>query len=217
MYNLGDKTYKNQPKFMSDEVVDAIILEVKKYLIENDGKHFQFVFHGGEPLLIPKEWYKKFVDKVNRELHFAEVFYSLQTNGVLYDEDWIRSLDELGIPVGISWDGPEKIHNEYRTFHNGKGSYDEVIDAVELHKKILGNIGGLSVINAKISPLAYYNNIKEIGFTSCSLLLPHLHHSMKSEFKIFNYVKKEQTFGRWLAELFDIWSDDDDKNKPKIN
>jgi uncharacterized protein len=51
MYNLGDLTYKNQPKMMSDKTVKAIINRVKEYVSIQKIDAFQFIFHGGEPVL----------------------------------------------------------------------------------------------------------------------------------------------------------------------
>lgn len=52
MYNLGDETYKLQPKFMKEDTVDQILRQTKKYIIRHDKKYFTFLFHGGEPLLV---------------------------------------------------------------------------------------------------------------------------------------------------------------------
>lgn len=119
--------------------------------------------------------------------------------------------------VGFSWDGPQKVHNKFRKYHNGKGSYDDVVRGMNVHKLINRNVGGLSVINAEIDPNEYYQNVKSLGMTNFTLLLPQLHYSMRQEFKIFNYSQTNITFGKWLSYLFDIWWNDTDKNKPEIH
>ena len=55
MYNLGDTTYKSQPKLMSNDIIDSLINRVKEHCQEHGIKNFHFVIHGGEPLLAPKK------------------------------------------------------------------------------------------------------------------------------------------------------------------
>jgi uncharacterized protein len=58
MYNMGDDSYKSQPKFMTQTIVEAMLLRVKNHCIDNDLKEFLIIFHGGEPLLIGLDFYK---------------------------------------------------------------------------------------------------------------------------------------------------------------
>lgn len=217
MYNLGDNTYKNQPKVMSDSVVDKIIDRVNEYLKNSGGSEFQFIFHGGEPLLVSVDWFKSFVSKAKERLNTINLDFTLQTNGVLYNNQWATELDKLKISVGFSWDGPEKYHDKFRKYHNDKPSYQNVVKAMKIHKKKFGSLGGLSVMNAEVEPSIYYNNIKELGITNVSILFPHLHHSMSSEFHKFKYIKDEITYGHWLLNLFDLWWFDLDPDKPSIH
>lgn len=217
MYNLGDNTYKNQPKVMSEKVVDKIIDRVSEYLKISGGIEFQFIFHGGEPLLVSVDWFKYFVSSANNKLKKIKLDFALQTNGVLYTKKWAKELSELNISVGFSWDGPEKYHDKFRKYHNDKPSYKDVVNAMNIHKKMFGSLGGLSVMNAEVEPNVYYDNIKELGITNVSILFPHLHHSMKSDFHKFKYVKDEITYGKWLVCLFDLWWYDIETDKPSIH
>ena len=62
MYNMGDDSYKLQPKFMSDLVVESIFLRIKNHSIINNLERFLIVFHGGEPLLTGIDFYENFVN-----------------------------------------------------------------------------------------------------------------------------------------------------------
>ncbi|WP_431243753.1 4Fe-4S cluster-binding domain-containing protein [Flavobacterium sp. P21] len=62
VYNMGDKSYKKQPKFMSQEIVEAILTKVKKNCLENNLESFLIIFHGGEPLLTGIDFYVNFIN-----------------------------------------------------------------------------------------------------------------------------------------------------------
>ncbi|MBP3942744.1 radical SAM protein [Sphingobacteriaceae bacterium WQ 2009] len=217
MYNLGDLTYKNQPKIISDEVVDSFLKKLKDYLEKNNGTHFQFIFHGGEPLLAPMEWYKYFISSAEQMLNGVKIRFTLQTNGVLYNEKWANFLQENKIYSSFSWDGPKQIHDKFRVYHNNKGSYDEVKSALALYKSKFGHVSGLTVLNDEVTPSEYYTNVKELGITHFTIIFPQLHHDTDEQFNHFENSKTSGFFGKWLAELFDIWWFDRDKDKPVIH
>ncbi|MEI7486707.1 MAG: radical SAM protein [Chryseobacterium sp.] len=212
MYNLGDKTYLKQPKFMSMHTIKTFADKLFHYSKENGLRSFQIVFHGGEPLLLPKEFYKESVRIFTETLTDSYFDFVIQTNGVGLDEDWYALFNELNIRVGISMDGPKKYHDKYRVFHNGKGSYDEVRNAIQigLYK---GMHGVLSVVNLNITPLELYEEFKNLNIPSFNLLLPDGHFDklpddfLKEKVNTHDYTP----YADWLIELFTIWKSDPDR------
>ncbi|MCV5837286.1 anaerobic sulfatase maturase, partial [Escherichia coli] len=59
----------------------------------------------------------------------------LQTNGTLLNEEWCEVLKANNFLVGLSIDGPEMMHNAYRTDRAGRGTFRQVMNAVELLHK----------------------------------------------------------------------------------
>ncbi|MFP3593762.1 radical SAM protein [Chryseobacterium sp. SIMBA_038] len=215
MYNLGDKTYLKQPKFMSVNTITVFAEKLRTYCKENNLNYLQIVFHGGEPLLLSKDFYKQsiqiFTDIV-KDVHFDFV---IQTNGVGLNNEWYQLFNDLNIRVGISMDGPQKYHDEYRVFHNGKGSYHEVREAIQLGIDN-GLHGVLSVVNLKISPHELYDEIKGLNVNSFNILLPDGHFDKlpdgleKDKINTYQYT----LYADWLIELFNIWKQD--SNRPNI-
>ncbi len=209
MYNLGDKTYLKQPKFMSMDTIRIFAQKLSRYGTENSLKSFQIVFHGGEPLLYPKEFYRESI-KIFRELLNNSYFdFVIQTNGVGLDEEWYDLFNELNIRVGISMDGPKEYHNKYRVFHNGKGSYDDVQQAIELGLN-KGMHGVLSVVNLNITPIELYQEFKNLNIPSFNLLLPDGHFDKLPDDTIKEKVNTSgyTPYADWLIELFEIWKSD---------
>src|SRR5574340_1047828 len=53
----------------------------------------------------------------------------LQTNGTLLDGDWARFLKRHRFLVGLSCDGPQRLHDLYRTTKGGTPTHDKVVAA----------------------------------------------------------------------------------------
>jgi len=115
---------------------------------------------GGEPLLNfdlikdTVEISEKLYKKTNKPLG---VF--LCTNGTVNNPDIWKFINKHNINLGISLDGPQKVHDEVRIYPDGQGSYLDTVDTVmhivnstdySLHTK---SIWALSVITGKTSSL----------------------------------------------------------------
>ncbi len=89
-------------------------------------------WQGGEPTLLGLDFYARAVALVERHRRADQaVTHTLQTNGLLIDDDWARFLKHHGFLVGLSLDGPREMHDAYRVARNGKGSFDPVRRAWE--------------------------------------------------------------------------------------
>jgi uncharacterized protein len=111
---------------MSMDIIRALAIRIKKHCKENETKSISLVFHGGEPLLVGKDYFRKIIEIFNFSLEEIIVNYAVQTNGTLIDDEWCQLFKEFNIHIGVSLDGPEKLQNKYRVYHNNKGSFSEV-------------------------------------------------------------------------------------------
>ena len=221
VYNLGDTTYLKQPKFMSSQTVDIMIDRVIEHCLENNIKSFLFIFHGGEPLLQKKDFFRYTVNKANQmlfEKYQIECSFTLQTNGVLITKEWCELFDELNIGIGISLDGTEKINDEYRVDHKGNGSYNKVIKGLKIAQKNLKyNPGILSVVNIDADPLETYEHIKSINVNSFSLLWPHATHDVLPQKKSsIEGVSEETPYADWSIKIFDLWYSEKKQTKIEV-
>ena len=217
MYNLGDETYKSQPKFMSQEIVDSLLKQVKIYLTKSRAKTFQFIFHGGEPLLIEPDFYQTFVRKVNELFPtYIKIDYTIQTNGVLLSSEWCKILGDLGFRIGISMDGFTEKSNGLRLNHQGKSSLRQTLNGLHnaQSSKYLKYLPGiLSVINLENNPVDLYFGYKSLKIRHINFLLPDGTHDNLP--KSFDSTRTE--YADWLIKLFNVWFIDKDKGKPQIS
>lgn len=209
VYNLGDTTYLSQPKVMSKETVIQLLHRIKNHCEANEMKQMAMVFHGGEPLLAGKRFFKMFIREANKILlPSVKPFYALQTNGVLLTEEWCELFEELNICIGVSMDGTKEANDMYRVDHAGRGSYDKVIKGLKTAWKVIKHPGRkpgvLTVVNANIDPVAVYKNLRALKVPRADFLLPDATHDILPEH--LSHCHDEHTaYADWLIAIFDLW------------
>jgi uncharacterized protein len=118
--------------FLSAETADKFVDFVKK----NDltGKEsIKIVFYGGEPLL-SIERIVSMSENIQAFAHERGLKYSftLVTNGTLLTPSAVQRLKPLGLQgVKITLDGPKEIHDRYRPFKSGTGSFETILRNVK--------------------------------------------------------------------------------------
>lgn len=107
---------------MSHEVLRAIIAAVP--ILAPLPPRLTIVWHAGEPLVMPCDWYRD-AFRICAELENLDtvIDHSIQTNGTLIDAERCTLIEEHGIHVGVSLDGPEHLHDRHRRTRKGRGSF----------------------------------------------------------------------------------------------
>jgi uncharacterized protein len=86
-----------------------------------------FIWHGGEPTLLPYSFYEKAMLVQSRFRRSGQVVMNtIQTNGTRITDPWARFLRDNQFFVGVSLDGPPEIHNKYRMYESGRPSFQDV-------------------------------------------------------------------------------------------
>lgn len=117
---------------MSEEVVKAAASFVLKAAPRGQTE-FRFLWHAGEPLAAGIDFYKRAFAAIDDLLpHGASVRHSIQTNGTLVTVDWCRLLQAYNVSVGISIDGPRRLHDANRVAWSGRGSHERTMRGLEL-------------------------------------------------------------------------------------
>lgn len=94
-----------------------VFRRVTDLLIENSpSPKVGLEFHGGEPLLMPIEWFEEAVGyaKQKADAHGKIVEHPLMTNGTMLRGAKLDALLRLGIQIGFSLDGPPHINDRKR-------------------------------------------------------------------------------------------------------
>lgn len=206
VYNVGDTTWRTQPRVMSQAVVSALIQRVRSHCARHGRDRFTFIFHGGEPLLAGQAFYQAFVHLARAQL-LPDVtpIFTLQTNGTLLTEEWCALFGALGISIGISLDGPEDANDRHRVDHRGRGSYQRVRRGINtaLSSPLGPSVGLLTVIDVTSDPLAIYQHHKSLGVTMMDFLLPDCTHDHPARGLVPG--SEATPYADWLIAIFDRW------------
>ncbi|MBF4519158.1 radical SAM protein [Flavobacterium sp. ANB] len=207
MYNLGDLSYKSQPKFIEEKTIESFAKKMLTHLKKTQLGTLGIIIHGGEPLLMKKS------DFINFIKHFdiikennIQVSFALQTNGILLDDEWCTIFKEYGVSVGVSLDGPKQENDKFRIDKKGNGTYDDVIKGLTTLKNNNFTTGVLSVMNLSIDPEVYYKHFKNLELRAVDVLLLDANHDTHTS--IFN---DKITPAQWYIKVFDTWYKDEQK------
>jgi uncharacterized protein len=58
--------------------------------------------------------------------------HSIQTNGMLLTPEWCDFLKRWDVGLGVSIDGPQRLHDSYRVTRSGRGTFRRTLDGIRL-------------------------------------------------------------------------------------
>lgn len=204
-YSISEKRIHKSWGFMNFELLETI---VRKALNEVEDI-CTFAFQGGEPTLVGLDFYKKLVkceQKYNQQN--IEINNAIQTNGLAIDEEWAHFLAQNHFLVGISLDGPKKIHDLYRIDNQGKGTFQRIIKAIKLFNQYHVKYNILTVVTAQVACDIHkiYNFFKDKNFKYLQFI-PCLD-PLQEEPGVYRFSLTPEKYSYFLKTLFDLWYED---------
>jgi uncharacterized protein len=203
VFKHRDLSWKNYPPVISKENIILFADRLREYVVAKKLKDVYIIYHGGEPLLIGKSVLLEYTDIIlNCLKDKACVKFSLQTNGTLLTDKFLKESDKRKIRISLSIDGPEDIHNKNRKMRNGAGSFSRVFSGIQKLQKYPHLFQGvIGVINPNTEPeelLAFY---KAASLYNIDLLLPDANYERPPEYRDFS----PNIYKNWLIKAFDVW------------
>jgi radical SAM protein with 4Fe4S-binding SPASM domain len=102
--------------------------------VKNGVPQTKVFFNGGE-ILVDWPLVKKTVERISKNYPGIKVEYSINTNLTLLNEEIAEFFNRHNFTVHISIDGYKEAHDKTRVYRNKKGSFDDIIEKVELYRK----------------------------------------------------------------------------------
>ena len=97
------------------------------------GAGLTVIWHAGEPLVVPVSYYEAAFQAIEAlrpgELQLR---HSIQTNGTLITREWCELFKKWNVGVGVSIDGPKRLHDAHRVTRTGHGTFDKTIAGIRL-------------------------------------------------------------------------------------
>lgn len=107
-----------------------------------------FAWQGGEPTLLGVEFFRRAVEIQQQYARSGQkIVNSLQTNGVLLNDEWCDLFEEHQFLIGLSIDGPAELHDVYRYDKQGNPTFQRVLEALKLLKRRAIEYNALVVVN----------------------------------------------------------------------
>ena len=198
-------------KNMTDATLERYI---RSYIESQTLPAVQFTWHGGETMLRPVSFYKRAIELQQRYAGGRRVENCIQTNGTLLTDEWCRFLRDNGWLVGLSIDGPQEFHDEYRRARDGKPTFHRVMRAVDMLNRYGVDWNAMAVVNDYNAdyPDEFYNFFKQIGcryiqFTPVVERLTADGHiaAVSSPGELAPFSVTPAQWGDFLCRVFDLW------------
>ncbi len=189
---------------MKTETSENLIRSALKFA---DGQSVAFAFQGGEPLIAGLDYFRHFTETVKKyNTKNSQIFFSLQTNGTMLDNEWARFFKENEFLIGLSLDGDFE-GNKFRVDQNGQNSYYKIIHAANKLKKYGVEFNILTVLTGYCAQNAerIYKYFRDNGFHYLQFIPCLRPFGDKSESEL--YMTNEQ-YADYLIRIFNLYVKD---------
>ncbi|MBR1636642.1 MAG: anaerobic sulfatase-maturation protein [Bacteroidales bacterium] len=207
--------------------LDMLETVVREYIRANDVPEVTFNWHGGEPLILGLDFYRKALEFEQQYADGKIIHNTLQTNGTLLTEEWAGFLARGGFLVGISLDGPAAVHDRYRKDKGGAPTFEKVMRGVRLLQRAGVEFNTMSTVN-KVSEgrgKEVYRFLKEIGshYMQFMPVVEHIRYPLDGKGKPMKFARPyivdpaeegaslapwsvgDIAYGKFLCDIFDEW------------
>lgn len=201
----------NRRHLMNDHILEEFI---RQYIEAQSGDNVQFTWHGGEALIRPLEFYQRVMRLQQKYAGGRHIDNSLQTNGLLLNDTWCAFLRKNNWLVGLSIDGPQDFHDEYRRDKSGRPTFVKVMKAIRLLQRHGVEWNAMAVVNDYNAdyPVEFYRFFKEIGchFIQFTPIVERLGAegnllSPDARGKVTDFSVTPEQWGNFLCGVFDEW------------
>ena len=156
-----DLLYEQERQSMTDADLQTYL---RRVLDAHPDGEVVLGWQGGEPTLRGLDFFRRAValaDELRRPSQ--RVRHTLQTNGTLLDDDWGAFLAEQGFLVGISIDGPARLHDAYRVNKAGRGTHAQAVWGWQVLRRHGVEANVLCTVNALNAdrPLEVYHHLRD--------------------------------------------------------
>jgi len=216
-----EKLYPGSSFRMSDQVHEAYI---RQLLEAHQVPQVTIAWQGGEPTLMGLDFFKRSVELQKKYAKpGTRIENTFQTNGILLNEAWCQFFQKNNFLIGLSLDGPQRLHDMYRKDRVGRGTFDRVVAAARLLQTHKVEFNILCTVNSKNSnhPLDVYRFFRDELGAHYVQFIPIVERDNETGYqegsKVTDRSVQPDQFGRFLIGIFDEWIKKDVGNTFVLN
>ena len=207
--------------------LDMLERVVRDYIQANEVPEVTFNWHGGEPLVLGLDFYRKALE-FEREYADGKVIHNtIQTNGTLLTDEWADFMAANGFLTGISIDGPQDIHDKYRRDKGGAPTFSKVLRGIRALQRAGAPFNTMSTVNKASEGRGreVYRFLKSIGsrYMQFMPVVEHVKYPVGADGKVRKTARpfivdpstegaviarwsvSDVAFGKFLCDIFDDW------------
>jgi uncharacterized protein len=189
-------------------VLSSLIPQYLRYVA--DTGYASIGWQGGEPTLVGLDLFRWLMELEGAHAPAGMIVSNtLQTNGVLIDDEWAQFLAAYHFLVGVSLDGPEPVHDSVRTTRTGRGTFQRVMRGIEHLRRHQAAVNILCVIGPHNigDPEGLLRFFRNEGFRYIQLL-PAMDFQATDAGATARHLISAEAYGNFLCRTFDEWWND---------
>lgn len=220
--------YDEKRQLMSRDTLEAY---VRNFLAASEDGEVTLLWQGGEPTMRGVDFYRDAVAFAKRYRRPGQrVRHGLQTNATLIDDEWAAFFAENDFLVGVSIDGPARLHDTYRVNRAGRATHAQVIRGYEILRRHGVRTNILCTVNSANQDhgLEVYRYFRDELHASFMQFIPIVERFTEEELgaardgwssRSFLYTQSgdyvsersvtPKKYGQFLIDVFDEWVSND--------
>jgi uncharacterized protein len=194
---------------MGDDLFETFL---RQYIGSQPDGEVTIAWQGGEPTLVGVEFFRRAVELAERlRRPGQQLQHTIQTNGTLLTDEWCELLAVHRFLVGISIDGPPRLHDRYRVDKRGAPTSGRVLKGLRLMQRHGVDVNVLCTVHAANQgcPLEVYRYFRDdLGCTFIQFI-PIVERVNETGFQEGDTVTDRSVdpvaWGSFLEIVFDEW------------
>ena len=189
---------------MPDDVLATYIRQVVESQLAPE---VTIAWQGGEPTLMGVDFFRRAVAYAEECAAGRQLHHTIQTNGTLLTDEWCEFLREKQFLVGISIDGPERVHDVYRVDKQARPTYarvraglDRLVDA-GVDWNILCTVHHAN----QDVPLEVYRHFRDDLGADFIQFIPIVERVDEGRVELTDRSVDSRAWGEFLSAVFDEW------------
>ncbi|MEH6627726.1 MAG: anaerobic sulfatase maturase [Motiliproteus sp.] len=221
--NVYEQENKSNSLNMDTELMEQYVRQYIESQDRTGANEINFLWQGGEPTMRGIAFFERAVELQQQFCPPGKTIHNhFQTNGILINERWANFFSEHGFLIGISIDGPQFVHDQYRKTLKGGGSFEKVIKGLEWLKAYNVDFNTMTVVGRHNQQLGadVYQALRAMGSTNMQFIPlverfdPELHLSSppteeQKYHKVTKWSVSENGYGHFMNAVFDEWIKED--------